>query len=240
MSKLLKNVLFSITVNQGTDQKATATAVDQKEEEDQISYNDLKRMIEEMGGKVCATVHKKVDYLIASSCAVESATQRVRKADKFKVPVLKMQYIRDVYTKVIQPDAVQTYVYASGDIHKGIQAYQETSAAVADCTPASTSAKNSEKNTTDEDKKKKKRKLDDTDPSPSVSSYKTPSFVSSEVFECSCICHDRGETSCSWCVTAHTSADAGATAVVDTSDKSEDIVVNKRQKVKKSSNKKKQ
>ena len=212
MNKLFKNVLFSVTVNQGTDQKASVDDVTSELiHEEQISYNALKRMIEEMGGKVCSTVHKKVDYLVASSSAVNGATQRVRKADKFKVPVLKIQYIRDVYTKTVKPDAVRTYIYSNENLTEKIQAYQGGSISMSSTAcKATTSVAQTEKDKEKKNKKNlKKRKVDDT--MIIVSSYKAPSFVSSAIFECACICHDRGESSCSWCVSAHSSSSTSDT-----------------------------
>jgi hypothetical protein len=229
MNKLFKNVLFSATVavNHGTDQQTSgnATATSDEKEEDKVSYNDLKRMIEEMGGKVCATVHKKVDYLVASKCAVDGATQRVRKADKFNVPVVKIAFIQDVYKKTITPDAVGSYTFTSENITDSIEAYKNSSITSAGSSKVDTVP--SESDHVKKDKKTgggKKRKLVESAPPPvaSSSSYKTPSFVSNETFNCACICHDRGETSCSWCVSVHIPSDT-STSTSSTCDAGDDI-----------------
>lgn len=217
MKTPFKNVLFSATVNQGTEKITSSDANTCRNEDDSsnVSYNDLKRMIEEMGGKVCATVHKKVDYLVASKGAVESATQRVRKADKFKVPVVSISFIEDVYNKRVTPDAVDSYMFSSESISGSIQSYKGSHSST-DIT-----SKQADTVLTEEvggrPKKSKKRPIGDIKETNTASDeadniYKVPSFVSSETFDCACICHDRGESSCSWCASVHICASVGGEA----------------------------
>jgi hypothetical protein len=232
MDKRLKNVLFSATVNHGTvsESEGVSEGVSERVSEDttttttttttgdvSVSYNELKRMIVEMGGKVSATVHKKVDYVIASRGAVDVATQRVRKADKFQIPVVKVEFIQDVYMKKVQPDTIKSYTYSTDDISKCIKAYKDSSSGAPAGAPV-TSNDSESGNDEKEKKMKKKRKIDDV--TTTVSTYKTPSFLSKEVFECACICHDRGESSCSWCVSAHSSDNVCGDVAIDTVSKS--------------------
>lgn len=186
-SKPLKGQLFCVTVNNNTregDSNATSLA-------DDVSYNEMKRMIGELGGKISGTVHKRVDFLVASENAVLRVTQRVRKANKYSVPVVRMALVDYCYTNRTMPTDMSAFVFPN----------------VAElCLKFATTAAQEEPD--DEQQKatgstKKKRKAIEAATSGNVARYEPFEFKVAGVFECACICHDRGETSCSWCEGAH-------------------------------------
>lgn len=172
---------------------ATASAVKGGEKETGqancgVSYNNLKNMIEEMGGKVSATVHKNVNFLIASENAVLSATQRVRKAFKFRIPVLRIEYIQDLYNEKAHTNDILQYVCTN--VEQYIDSYEK------------------EKNKSKSEIKDWGQCAEDTIPQSfngTSEKYEVPSSTPIQVSGCSCICHDRGEVSCSWCADSHTS-----------------------------------
>ncbi|CAN0015255.1 unnamed protein product, partial [Ectocarpus fasciculatus] len=153
-----------------------------------VSYNDLKRMISELGGRISPTVHKNVNYLIASETAVSAATQRVRKAAKYGVPVLKVEFIESCYSnrgksRAGQIDAAE-FTYTN--IDEVVKRYEKTEKA----------ARKGE-NTTESTKKRKSADKG------AGQSYMERVGGAAHTFECSCICHDRGEAGCSYCEGAH-------------------------------------
>lgn len=223
MEKRLKRVLFSITVNHGSDTLGERTADNNDASAGgaqncthsgvgvaaDTSYNELRRMIGDMGGNVSATVHKKVDFVVASAGAVSAATQRLRKADKFRVPVVKVEYILDVYAGVVKPEEVINYLYGADEIASSISAYKECSrqsllsASESNIQNGGGSSLCGEVDvcteTSHDGKIRRKRKMSDPH-----SSSQAATVSSGLTIECSCICHDRGESSCSWCLSAHT------------------------------------
>lgn len=184
----LKGKLVCVTVNVSTREG------DPISPSDSVSYNDMKIMVEELGGKISSTVHKKVDYLVASENAVRSATQRVRKAHKFSVPVVRMSLVDYCYVNRSIPSDMTKYQYSN--IAELIMKYKENVVVSA----------LGDGEVTEEGRTKAKRKAN-----AACVPVEAFEFKSSEVFECGCICHDRGELSCSWCEGAHVAHDVNQT-----------------------------
>lgn len=181
-SNLLGGKLFCISVNNGSANEEKPGA-DLSNDATKASYNDVKQIVEQLGGKISPTVHKRVDFMVATDSAVTTATQRIRKAHKFGIPVLRMEYIEFCTQHKKLPSDITPYVY--NNIEEMVEKYKE---AVATATALG------------------KRKTCDTRTDTPNSDSHIPNISRDDlVFECSCICHDRGEVSCSWCVDAHTS-----------------------------------
>lgn len=190
----LKGRLFCVTVNSSSREGEPSSGADA------VSYNDMKRMIEELGGKISSTVHKKVDFLVASENAVASATQRIRKAEKYSVPVVRMGMIDHCYVNKSMPTDLSKFVFAN--ISELIAKYKENTRASGSGggVAASVSVDDAGDIT---GSSRKKRKAEAVASGGSGVSYEPFEFKSSAVFECACICHDHGEPSCSWCHAAH-------------------------------------
>jgi hypothetical protein len=185
----LKGRLLCVTVNSSSREGETSSA------SDAVSYNDMKRMIEELGGKISSTVHKKVDFLVASENAVASATQRIRKAEKYSVPVVRMGMIDHCYINKSMPTDMSKFVFANISELK-----ENTRASGGGAAAASVSVDDAGDIT---GSSRKKRKAETVASGGNGVSYEPFEFKSSAVFECACICHDHGEPSCSWCQAAH-------------------------------------
>lgn len=194
-SKLFCNKLFCITV--ASDKSDADSTV--------VSRDDTKKMVEELGGKVCSTVHKKVDFLVASETAVAAATQRVRKADKLCVPIVRTSYVSDCFESRKIPADISKYFHSN--VEECIRAHKETSRD--NCSRLD----DAELKDSKEKKKRKAEASTDTDP------YVIPELTSNMKFQCSCICHDRGEAGCSWCVDAHNEQDTASAIEGDTEGK---------------------
>eukprot|EP00037_Helgoeca_nana_P009087 m.80035 g.80035 ORF g.80035 m.80035 type:complete len:230 (+) comp19339_c0_seq1:171-860(+) len=54
---------------------------------------DLQQRVIALGATYSPTVHRRLDVLVASSEAVRMQTQRVRKAMKFRVPIVKLGWV---------------------------------------------------------------------------------------------------------------------------------------------------
>ena len=177
------NSLYCITIdNRGGSINPT------EESAKQLSYNDVKKMIEELGGRVSSTVHKRVDFVIASDIAVENATQRIRKAHKFDIPVLKVEYVEYCRDNNIQPVDIAPYMY--NNINEVVQEQRKASMT----------------KTGDHTKRKASQISEAISPQEaSVPAEYIPPVLApvGVVYECACICHDSGESSCSWCDASH-------------------------------------
>jgi hypothetical protein len=150
--------------------------------EDSASYNDVKREILALGGKISSTVHKNVDFLIASDSAVEQCTQRVRKADKYDILVLKVEYVE--HCRSNKKDT-NTAPFEYSNISAVVKNYEKHAKAKAVGVPASEEEKKPAS-------KKKKR-----------TASEAFTIEHTMACECSCTCHDHGESSCHYCVNAH-------------------------------------
>lgn len=72
---------------------AVTTAVGCSKGEDR-SWKKIRAELKDAGAFVENIVHKKTQVLVASASSVKYPTQRVRKAQKFKVPICGVEYIR--------------------------------------------------------------------------------------------------------------------------------------------------
>jgi hypothetical protein len=185
---VLSPSLFCVTIDK------VSVSEDSGEETPIHSYNSVKSMIEELGGKICNTVHKKVDFIISSDIAVKNATQKIRKAYKFDIPVLKIDYIEYCYKNKSVPKEISRYVYP--DITDIVEEHRRNAESIADSQP-------------DNERRAKKRKRKARDISDNdiatTTTYKPPRLCAENItFECSCICHDQGKKSCDWCIGSHT------------------------------------
>lgn len=166
------------------------------------SYILYKKMTEALGGKVSGTMHKKVDFLFASDFAVSGATQKVRKAVKLCVPMLRMDFLIYCFDHKRPPvNQTEFIIQDSRVANKTLANTEEGAAAAAD-------SSGTQKKTKKDKKKKKKRSaseadLDEDADSAAPYKYAVPSFISNIIVECGCICHDQGKDSCEWCVAAH-------------------------------------
>ena len=185
--QILQDILFCVTVNNSAQEHDD----DPDLNDSAVSYNDLKRMICELGGRLSPTVHKNVDYLVASDTAVNAATQRVRKAAKYGIPVLKVEFIESCYGMrgkrgVERIDATE---FTYDNIDEVVKSYEKTEKAA-------------RKGDSSTDSTKKRKTADEG----AGQSYMDRLGGTAHTFECSCICHDRGEDGCSYCEGAHAAA----------------------------------
>lgn len=150
-----------------------------------FSYNQLHDMCTVVGAKVSSQVHKKVHALVASPEAVEQpATQRVRKAWKLGVPVVRIDWLSDCLKSQSFIPIQQANIYP--------------------VPPKVVVSKTDGKNIEEHPAKKQKRR-----PTIPRSESKELTFLSSNHTRqldlgCCCICHDsvpeNVATDCPWCV----------------------------------------
>ena len=159
-----------------------------QQDDTKFTYQMIKKMIEDMDGSCSSTVHKKVHYVIATTTAVDNVTQRIRKAIKWNIPIVSVDYIVDIYEKKTTSDNISSYLFSNEMIQERLRVYQDN--LVDKCVDQDDNNNNNNK----EEEKEKKRKK---------SSSTSQEVMTCITYDCSCICHDRGEKSCSWCVSAH-------------------------------------
>lgn len=87
--------VFGITVRSKAEdgEDDDADEEETKADAELPSFDEIKANIEKAGGKVSGILHKKVFALIASDRAVRRRSQKVRKAVKYNVPVVKVAFL---------------------------------------------------------------------------------------------------------------------------------------------------
>ena len=60
----------------------------------EFNHEALSTEVRALGGRVSATVHRKVAFLLATAEAVDRETQRVRKAWRFGVAVVRPEFLQ--------------------------------------------------------------------------------------------------------------------------------------------------
>ena len=165
----LAGLLFSVSVD--AERQGDGAA--------ELSFAEVSARCAALGGTYSATVHKKVDVLLASRGAVERRTQRVRKAVKVGVAVVDAALFLDASgDEGRRPDAAEFALR----VEPGLAAAAGKAAAGdgAAVQPA--------------------------DGRGAVDINSDAYWVGSTVYDggCSCACHDEGKLSCEWCAHLHT------------------------------------
>ena len=63
--------------------------------EEDMNFKKMVGMVEKVGAIHSNTVHKRVSYVISTDDAYRGKTQRIRKAAKYKIPVIKLEWLRE-------------------------------------------------------------------------------------------------------------------------------------------------
>jgi len=84
LKKVFKNILFAITTKNNDED-----SVPDKD----FNHDHLRQLIEARGGSVSPMLHKRVSVFLATEIAVTKNSQRIRKAVKYGVPVVKIEYL---------------------------------------------------------------------------------------------------------------------------------------------------
>ena len=135
------------------------------------TYKSVSALCELGGGKCTSQVHKKVFCVVATSCAIEAETQRVRKAWKKGIPVLRVEWAQDCI------DRGRLVDFGEHRVH-----FDPSRAAVAE--KLREGSKSEAKTTTN-----------------SLCEDELPDAVRTLDLGCCCVCHENGqEADCSWCV----------------------------------------
>ena len=179
MSPPLKGLLFAVSV---AVQEAVYVPPVQFEVT-AFSYNSLKDRIIALGGRISSTVHKNVDYLVATETSVQQCTQRVRKAAKIGIPVLKTSFLQTCEDTKTMESMLFEQTYITSCIEKYEERFRDNQSLLAG----------------DETKLKKRPRKSDAD-----IRLQALCGGSDVTYECGCICHDTGAESCSFCIGAHT------------------------------------
>eukprot|EP00039_Didymoeca_costata_P020300 m.340786 g.340786 ORF g.340786 m.340786 type:complete len:257 (+) comp19530_c0_seq1:166-936(+) len=106
----LQGCLFSFSTN--CEGGAQPNQVGERE-----TFGNFQKLVEDNGGKISRTIHKRVKYLIASEGSVSKRTQRVRKAVKHKIPILKPGFLQEYVSSGKLPN-LTPYLYETSDIQK--------------------------------------------------------------------------------------------------------------------------
>ena len=162
-----------------------------------LSYNQLKDMCLKSGAQVSSQVHKSVYAVIASDEAVKfPATQRVRKAWKLGIAVVRIAWIQECLQKN-QFLPIAPFVISEPE-NKDITEKSDTEAAAPP---------------------RKRKKLKITSQSTNNSQNPPKVVVPEEKLVdlgCCCVCHDSAPegmaTDCEWCVECSVNAAAALTA----------------------------
>lgn len=90
------------------------------EEDTAMSRKTMEAVIVKRGGKIVNTVNKRLFCLVASELAVETCTQRVRKAVKRGIAIVRPDFVHKCIEKSkILP--LKEFAIASGDIQKSME-----------------------------------------------------------------------------------------------------------------------
>lgn len=145
-----------------------------------VSFNKMKKAVTDAGGIVCPSVHKKVNYLLATEYAFASRTQKVRKAIKLKVCI-------------VRPGFLDACIAAGRKADHKPFAFDVSAAATADNEGGR--------------KKNGSGSLPGGSLDPIVPGVLTgKDILDLEIvipMDCYCVCHDSGLPYCDWCTEGH-------------------------------------
>lgn len=154
--------------------------------DEELSYNQLSALCSKLGAEISSQVHKKVHVVIASMEAVKTpATQRVRKAWKLHIPVVRVEWIQKcILAKELVPMDSRFCVL-----------------------PPLCTTNDKEETTAAQPSSKKKKRLKTSQSSNEHNEGKEACDVMFHtVAKCYCICHDLAEEkgaeikNCPWCI----------------------------------------
>ena len=63
--------------------------------EEDLNFKKMVKMVGQVGAIHSNTVHKRVAYVVSTEDAYKGKTQRVRKAAKYKIPVVKLEWLQE-------------------------------------------------------------------------------------------------------------------------------------------------
>lgn len=165
-STLLQNRVFSVS--------STCPAGDQ------FAYKAVIALVKSLGGKISPTVHKRVYAVLATEESISKQTQRVRKAVKKNIPLLRPEYLLESQTQN-QMLPLKEYIYPEEVVQKLIddaEAAEEIEAKrVAQIADA----------------------MGEDDQEDVVVENGTLADIADKPTECYCSCHELNTPDCPWC-----------------------------------------
>ena len=64
-------------------------------EEDALNFKRMQNMVEKVGATLSNTVHKRVGFVVSTKDAFKGKTQRIRKAIKYKIPIVEVTWLQE-------------------------------------------------------------------------------------------------------------------------------------------------
>lgn len=216
------------------------------------TYEELKKQVENTGASVTGIVHKKVFVLVATDQAFEQKTQRVRKALKFNIPLVKPSWIQACAKsgsivdrndkKHSHPILPQKDKDDCDDNDSNIRKTKKRRNDDGENDDDSTNQTNEIDSLNNKKKAKKKEKKKEEEIIQAGDDDKEEEISKFAVWEqkielgCCCSCHDENKPFCEWCKESHCTSENDN----DNDSKEEAEKVNKtKKKAKKTKEKKK-
>ena len=186
------------------------------------SYNTISQECRDLGATVTGQVHKRVNFVICTDSAMEQNTQRVRKAMKWNIPIVKIDWIRQCKIQKVRVD-YEPYVLSvvssksKKKEKKAMEVEEKNTSSSSRGTKRKLASATSREAAKDEDaadnefsnnKKSKSRfkKGEEKDedgfvaPNEAVGGENIGGWTEPVSYGCCCICHDNGTAKdCEWC-----------------------------------------
>lgn len=142
----------------------------QKHSNQENSYKSISKVAKGLGAKVTGQVHKRVSALLCTPTSLENATQRVRKARQYNIPLVDVRWLHECEKREAQIDW-KDYELKSDDalIHSRKKIVNNHS---------------SIKNGFD----------------PDIEDIPETGWSVGVELGCCCVCHENGDLDCPWCV----------------------------------------
>mmetsp|Transcript_16179 Transcript_16179/g.24729 ORF Transcript_16179/g.24729 Transcript_16179/m.24729 type:complete len:225 (-) Transcript_16179:553-1227(-) len=142
----------------------------QKHSKPENSYKKISKAAKRLGAKVTGQVHKRVSVLLCTNTSLEKATQRVRKARQYNIPLVDVLWLHECERRKSRVDW-NDYEFKNGDTctHSRSKKVSNHSSIMSDF------------NSDNED-------ISETGWSEGVA------------LGCCCVCHENQDPDCPWCV----------------------------------------
>ena len=177
------------------------------------SYNTISQECRDLGATVTGQVHKRVNFVICTDSAMEQNTQRVRKAMKWNIPIVKIDWIRQCKIQKRRVDYEPYVLSVSTKKKEKAEVAEEKTPSSSKVTKrklASTTTSKSvgDKGTINDKGEARAKKGDEAEkdedgfvaPNEAVGGENIGGWTEPVSYGCCCICHDNGTAKdCGWC-----------------------------------------
>lgn len=144
-----------------------------------VSYRTVTEACRNAGATVSSQIHKKVKCVLCTKSAIAQATQRVRKAQKKGIPLVDVAWLYECL-KMKEKLPFDSYLL---DYPTAITHHEEDQ---------ETHKKSRDKQKSEDSENNENQDVDEKDIPDS--GWSSPVDVG-----CCCVCHENGDTNCSWC-----------------------------------------